>query len=299
MGTVLVAGSANLDWVVRAPRIAAAGETVLGRSLHTYPGGKGANQALACARAGGAATRMLLGLGRDDAGAVLQRSLRDAGVQLHLRELADQPSGAAFITVDDRGDNAITVVPGANAALRAEDLPPLAGVALLLMQLESPIDAVTAWAQAARAAGVTTMLNAAPAAALPPALLAALDLLVLNEGELAAIAGDAGDVHAQLARLPVPEVVVTLGARGCVARTREGRIEQPAFTVEVVDTTAAGDTFCGVLAAARARGERWPTALREAAAAAALACTRAGAQGSIPARAEVLALLASAPAAPG
>lgn len=295
MGTVLVAGSANLDWVVRAPRIPRPGETVLGRTLHTYPGGKGANQAVACARAGGAPTRMLLGLGRDDAGAALRQSLQAAGVEAHVRTVDGCATGAAFITVDDGGDNAITVVPGANAALTPTDLPPLAGVALLLMQLESPLDAVTAWARAARAAGVTTMLNAAPAQALPTELLQAIDLLVLNEGELAAIAGSAGDIDAQLARLPVPEVVVTLGARGCVARTRQGRIEQGAFTVEVVDTTAAGDTFCGVLAAARARATPWPDALREAAAAAALACTQAGAQGSIPARDPVLALLTGQP----
>ncbi|MFO1326682.1 MAG: ribokinase [Rubrivivax sp.] len=295
MSQVLVAGSANLDFVVRAPRIPAPGETVLGHELRTYPGGKGANQAVACARAGGAPTRMLLGLGDDGAAAVLERSLQGAGVQLQVRRIDGVATGSAFITVDDQGANAITVAPGANAALVAADLPPLHDTRVLLMQLETPLAAVTAWAQAAQAAGVRAMLNAAPAQVLPDALRQALSLLVLNEGELALLAGHEGGLDAQLARLGVPEVVVTLGERGCLAHTRQGRIQQPAFAVDVVDTTAAGDTFCGVLAAALARDSGWPQALREAAAAAALACTRPGAQSSIPTREQLLAFLSAEP----
>lgn len=295
MPQVLVAGSANLDFVVRAPRIPAPGETVLGHTMRTYPGGKGANQAVACARAGGAATRMLLGLGDDAHAAVLQQSLQAAGVQLQVRRVDGVATGTAFITVDDQGANAITVAPGANAALTAQDLPPLADTRVLLMQLETPLPAVTAWAQAAKAAGVRAMLNAAPAQALSDALRRALSLLVLNEGELALLAGPEGDLDAQLARLGLPEVVVTLGERGCIAHTHQGRLRQAAFAVDVVDTTAAGDTFCGVLAAALARDAGWPQALREAAAAAALACTQPGAQSSIPTREQLLAFLAAQP----
>jgi ribokinase len=291
---VLVAGSANLDFVVRAPRVPAPGETMLGRGLQTFPGGKGANQAVACARAGGAATRMLLALGDDAFSAPVEQSLRDAGVELVLRRATGTATGTAFICVADDGENAIVVAPGANAVLRAEDLPPLDGVGWLLLQLESPLVAVAAWAAAARQQGVAVALNAAPAQALPAALLASIDLLIVNEGELAAITGIHGDVAAALVALDVPCVVVTLGARGCCARAGGGIVRQPGFAVDVVDTTAAGDTFCGALVAALAAGESLEPALRRACAAAALACTRLGAQESIPARVGVDGLLAAA-----
>ena len=295
--TILVAGSANLDFVVRAAHIPAPGETVLGRDFRTYPGGKGANQAIACARAGGAATRMLLALGPDAHALPIEASLAAAGVQLHVLRTAGEPTGCAFICVSDDAENAITVAPGANALLRAEHLPALAGVSHLLLQLETPIDTVLAYAQAARAAGVTVVLNAAPAQALPAALLDAVDLLVVNEGELAAISGSSGDLDAALARIAVPTVVVTLGARGCIARSRGGSVQVPAFAVNPVDTTAAGDTFCGTLVAALSRGAVLHDALRRASAAGAIACTRAGAQASIPTEAEVDAFLLNAPPA--
>lgn len=293
MTTVLVAGSANLDFVVRAPRIPAPGETVLGQDFRTFAGGKGANQAVACARAGGVATQMLLGLGRDAFAGPIEASLHEAGVHLVVRRFDHLATGTAFITVADGGENAITVAPGANAGLQPQDLPALQGIDVLLLQLETPLPTVTAWAQAARAAGVMVILNAAPAQALPAHLLGAIDVLVVNEGELQAIAGPAGTLDDRLQRLSVPHIVVTLGARGCVARTTAGRFEQGAFVVDVVDTTGAGDTFCGTLAAALARHEAWPQALREASAAAALACTQAGAQASMPHRAQVRKLLDS------
>jgi ribokinase len=290
-GTVLVAGSANLDFVVRAAHVPAPGETVLGRALATFPGGKGANQAVASARAGGAPTRMLLALGEDAYAEPLEASLRDAGVAMHVVRCADRATGTAFICVSDDAENAITVAPGANDALMPAHLPDLAGVGYLLMQLETPLDSVAAWASRARDAGVTTVLNAAPARALPPALLAAIDLLIVNEGELAALTGIRDGIAAALAALPVPTVVVTLGAAGCCARVSGERWLQPAFAVRAVDTTAAGDTFCGTLVAALAQGDMMPAALRRASAASALACTRPGAQASIPGRDEVDALL--------
>ena len=286
--TVLVAGSANLDFVVRAARIPAPGETVLGREFRTFPGGKGANQAIASARAGGAATRMLLALGDDAYAATIEASLRGAGVALHVVRSAEQPSGTAFICVSDSAENAITVAPGANATLRAEHLPTLAGTTHLLLQLETPLATVGAYARAARAAGVQVVLNAAPAQALPDELLATVDLLIVNEGELAAISGISGDLGAALASVAVPTVIVTLGARGCLARTPQGGlVQQPGFPVDALDTTAAGDTFCGALVAALSRGESRAAGLAFASAAAAIACTRLGAQSSIPTRAEV------------
>lgn len=284
--SVLVAGSANLDFVVRAAHVPAPGETVLGRDFATFPGGKGANQAVACARAGGANTRMLVALGYDDFAMPLEHSLREAGVELHVVR-SEQATGSAFICVADNAENAITVAPGANGALHPEHLPSLDDVGWLLLQLETPLDSVLAYARSARDADVRVALNAAPAQALPVELLDALDLLIVNEGELEAIAGSDGDIAARLSRLRVPSVVVTLGARGCIARHAGTLVEQPAFPVEAIDTTAAGDTFCGVLVAALNNHAPMHDALREASAAAALACTRLGAQASIPTREEV------------
>ncbi|QWP77928.1 ribokinase [Lysobacter sp. K5869] len=291
--TVLVAGSANLDFVVRAAHAPAPGETVLGRELATYPGGKGANQALACARAGGAPTRMLLALGADAHAAPIERSLREGGVELLVRRIEDRATGTAFVCVADDGENSIVVAPGANAALRGDDLPSLDGVAWLLLQLESPLDAVAAWARRAREAGVAVALNAAPAQTLPAALLDDVDLLIVNEGELAALTG-LNDPDAALAALRVPRVVVTLGARGCIARDDGESLRQDAFAVAAVDTTAAGDTFCGALVATLAGGSDFQAALRRACAASALACTRPGAQTSVPSHAEVERLLHTA-----
>ena len=289
--TILVAGSANLDFVVRAGHIPAPGETVLGQGFQTFPGGKGANQAIACARAGGAATRMLLALGGDAFAAPLEASLRDAGVQMHTVRCSETPTGAAFICVADSAENAITVAPGANAMLRPDHLPPLTGVSHLLLQLETPIEAVAAYASAAQAAGVAVVLNAAPARHLPAALLATVDILVVNEGELTALAGPAGDIAERAARLDVPCVIVTLGARGCCAKTPHGWLTQGAYAVQALDTTAAGDTFCGMLVAALSQGQALRDALALASAAAAIACTRMGAQTSIPTRAEVNAFM--------
>src|SRR5688500_15701734 len=202
---VLVAGSANLDFVVRAAHVPAPGETVLGRDFATFPGGKGANQAAACARAGGAATRMLLALGDDAFAPPLEASLRGAGVVLDIVRVDDVATGTAFICLADDGENAITVAPGANGRLRVEHLPQLDGMRYLLMQLETPLDAVEAWARAARAAGVGVVLNAAPARALPASLLAFLYVLIVNEGELAAITG-IDDMTTALAAIAVPRV---------------------------------------------------------------------------------------------
>ena len=292
---ILVAGSANLDFVVRADHIPSPGETVLGRDFQTFPGGKGANQAVACSRAGGATTHMLLALGADAFAQPLEASLQGAGVKMLTVRDPGHATGTAFICLSEAGENAITVAPGANAALRAEHLPPLAGYSHLLLQLEIPLEAVTAYAQSARAAGVSVVLNAAPARPLPEALLAAVDILIVNEGELAVVAGHQGSVAECLARLQVPTVVVTLGAQGCIARHQGQHFLQASFAIEPVATTGAGDTFCGALAAALSQGQSLGDAMRYASAAGALACTRMGAQSSVPEVAEVRALMASQP----
>ncbi len=297
--TVLVAGSANLDFVVRAAHVPAPGETVLGREFRTFPGGKGANQAVACARAGGAATQMLLALGADDFAKPIEASLHAAGVQLHAVRDAQLPTGTAFICLSDDAENAITVAPGANMALLPEHLPSLQGVQWLLLQLESPLASVQAYAAAARAAGVKVALNAAPAQVLPAELLALLDMLIVNEGELAVVAGNPPDLASGLARIDVPCVIVPLGARGCLARIDGQILVQPAFSISPVDTTAAGDTFCGPLIARLAQAEPLQQALLAASAASALACTRLGAQSSIPDHADVQTLLADASRLPG
>ena len=289
-GHILIAGSANVDFVVCAPRIPAPGETVLGGELAMNPGGKGANQAIACARAGGAPTAMVAAMGSDSSAAMLEQSLRDGDVVLTVVR-SDRSTGAALITVSDNAENAITVAPGANMTLSPGDLPDLTGVAWLVMQLETPLATVAAFAQAAQAAGSKVLLNAAPALQLPVEVLAAIDVLLVNEAELSTVVGPDGSIAERLARTGVPCAIVTLGARGCCALTAGRFLVQPGFVVDAVDTTAAGDTFAGVLAAALAQGNAMVDALRTAAAAAALTTTRPGAQSSIPHEAEVADLL--------
>lgn len=294
---ILVAGSANLDFVVRAPHIPVPGETVLGSDFKTFPGGKGANQAIACARAGGTETEMLLALGDDAFAAPIEASLASAGVRMHTLRVSATPTGTAFICVSDDAENAITVAPGANGCLREEHLPSLRGVSHLLLQLEIPLGTVSAYARRAREQGVKVVLNAAPMQRLPAELLSMVDVLVLNEGELASLAGSGTDIAQCLAEIPVACVVVTLGEQGCVARCEGEFFAQQGFSVDAIDTTAAGDTFCGVLVASLSTKLGMQDALMRASAASALACTRLGAQQSIPARADVEAFLHSMPAA--
>lgn len=284
---ILVAGSANLDFVVRAPHIPSPGETVMGHDFKTFPGGKGANQAVACARAGGVPTTMLLALGDDTFAQPLEASLAAAGVSMHIKRCKDLPTGTAFICVSDGGENAIMVAPGANTALLPADLPPLQGISHLVMQLETPLETVAAYADAARTSGVFVVLNAAPAQTLPAALLASLDVLIVNQGELAIVADHGGSVDECLARLQVPCVVVTLGSQGSCARVNGVVTRQAAFNIQPVDTTGAGDTFVGSFVACLAQGQDIATALKTANAAGALACLTAGAQSSIPTRSEV------------
>ena len=294
---VLVAGSLNVDFSVRVPHLPLLGETVLGSGYDLSPGGKGANQAVACARAG-ATVRMLGAVGRDAHGDLLKTSLRQNGVDLNWLQTVEASTGVAFVSVTGDGENAIIVSEGANATLRPEHLPSLRGVSHLIMPLEIPLDTVRAFAQAAHAAGVSVVLNASPAQPLDDHLLECIDLLIVNAGELSvlneagpAVGGSSEETVAQARHLQSrgpKTVIVTLGGSGCLAVTPSGEeLRLPAFEVEVRDTTGAGDTFTGVLVAHLARRKTLREALRVAGAAAALACTRAGAQTSMPDDAEV------------
>ena len=304
-GGVTVLGSANADLVLDVARLPSPGETVLAAGRRLSPGGKGLNQAVAAARAG-AATTLVAATGDDAEGAMLRAVVAEEGMTARLRSTA-AATGLAAVLVDAAGQNSIVVVPGANAELidlTADELAAVTGGRVLLVQLEVPLATVTAAARAAHAAGVTVVLNASPARPLPDELLAALDVLVVNEGEARAVAGlDAAGaldaaVEALVAR--VGDVVVTLGADGSTHRGGGGASHrEPGLRVPVLDTTGAGDTYAGYLAAALAEGSDLPVAMRLATAAAALSVQRAGAVPAVPRRAEVAGLLAAAAGSAG
>lgn len=292
MAEVAVLGSANLDLVYAVREIPRPGETVLASGPDQHPGGKGLNQAVAAARAG-ASVVFLGALGDDPAAAVLRAALGDAGIDADLTRRVPLPSGTALITVDRHGENAIVVAPGANAALTALDARERAAIGaarVLVAQLEVPLEAIAEGVAAAREAATLVVLNAAPARPLEAAILDGVDVLVVNEGEGRLLAGaDSGDVR-ELARSLAAggrAAVVTLGADGAVwaADGEVGLV--PAHPATVVDTTGAGDTFTGVLAAALAEGRPLAAAVERAIVAGALAVERAGAVPSIPTRAEV------------
>lgn len=291
MTDIVVLGSTNMDLVAYVEKPPQRGETVTGREFRTVPGGKGANQAIAAAHAGGAVS-MIGAVGNDAFGSRLRSTLEHSGVNTdHLRTV-EAPSGTAHIVVDDEGGNAIVVVPGANATvdhLAPGDEGLIASADVLLLQLEVPLAAVVAGARAARAHGVRTILTPAPARPLPPELLAATDLLVPNEHEATALTGRTDPREAAVALLDsVPEVVVTLGPAGSLYAARGAEpLTVPAPAVTAVDSTGAGDTFVGALAVALGEERPLRDALAWAAAAAALSVQRPGASASMPYRSEI------------
>jgi ribokinase len=307
--SIAVVGSANVDLVYRVKRIPSPGETVLAASKHIAPGGKGANQAVAAARAG-ADVAFVTAVGRDADGDRVTAAVRDAGVRI-LDRRADAPTGTALITVEASGENSIVVDPGANARLTeltGVEREALAAAGVVLLQLEIPLPTVTQAAALARSSGAVVVLNAAPAAQLPSELLAAVAVLVVNEHEALSLAPSAAGAHAAAAFLARDgrAVVLTLGEAGCLVVAPDGSsVSVAAHRVDAVDTTGAGDAFCGAFAAALDRahaagpGERAALTLDEladaarfASAAAALSVQRAGAVPSIPTLAEIRALLA-------
>lgn len=301
---VLVVGSSNTDLVVRLARLPGPGETVLGGAFARAAGGKGANQAVAAARAGGAVT-FVARVGRDAEGRQALAGFAAAGI--HVRYVVRdprRPSGVALILVGQGGENCIAVAAGANDQLAPGDVRRAAAAfrraRLLLLQLETPLPTVLAAAELAQAAGVPVVLNPAPACPLPPRLLRKLYLLTPNEHEAEQITGlpihseaTAAQAADWLLSRGVQNVILTLGARGAYVATATLRQRIPGFRVKAMDTTGAGDVFNGALAVALAEGQPLLAAARFANAAAAISVTRFGAQPSAPARREILTLLAT------
>jgi ribokinase len=297
-GEILVIGSLNMDQVVVTPRLPLMGETVLGNSYSTYPGGKGANQAISAARLG-ASVRMVGCIGQDTFGQSLRDNLVINKVDVsHLKVSPNISTGTALITVDQSGRNTIIVVPGANFDLLGQDIDALEktmeGVSLVVVQMEIPLETVWESILLARKHAIPVVLNPAPANALPDNILNGLDYLIPNESELSLLTnrptGTLPEIRSACAFLlskGVKRVILTRGEDGCYYVDKEGEILLPAFTVDSVDSTAAGDAFIGGFASSIVKGKDVQTALITGAAAGALSVTRAGAQTSLPTRQEL------------
>jgi ribokinase len=290
---IVVVGSANMDLVVRAPRIPSPGETVTGGSFLRADGGKGANQAVAAARLGAAVT-FVARVGSDELGEAAIEGLRAEGIDVrHIGRDPAEPSGVALIVVDEAGENAIAVAPGANEALSVQNVeearPAIESADVLLLQLETPLPAVKRAAELAAHAGAAVILNPAPARSLPDALLELVDVLTPNEGEAELLAEQAtpSAAAAHLRQRGAARVVVTLGAAGALVCTGADPHIVPGFPVRAVDTTAAGDAFNGALAVALGSKIPLTEAVRFACGAGALAATAPGARPSLPSRARL------------
>ena len=301
--TVVVVGSLNMDFVVRTSHLPTPGETVLGHSFQMIPGGKGANQAVAAAKLGAASVtaKMIGRVGLDPFADHLKASLSSAGVDVSaVHASRSQPTGAALIAVDAAGHNQIVVASGANIDLVPRDVESMRrvfrGCRIALFQLEIPLATVAAALRLAREEGLRTILDPAPAQALPLAMMQDIDILTPNEVEAFMLLGraperialdDAPAIAAAVAELGARMVVLKLGDRGCFFHGAGEAYHVPGFAIEAVDSTAAGDTFNADAAIALAEGSPFSHALRFANAAAAISVTRSGAQASAPARTEV------------
>jgi ribokinase len=301
MAKIVVIGSLNMDLVAVAARIPVAGETIIGRKFFMAPGGKGANQAYAAAKLGGE-TAMLGRVGEDDFGRAMRGNLASVGCDVTGVRTVAGPSGVALIFVAESGINSIVVAPGANHKLVPGDIGNdgnlFESCRVALLQLESPMETVTAAAAYAKARGARVILDPAPAPdhGLPEDLLKAVDILTPNESEAAMLAGlaprplteeEAGAIARTLQAKGTPTVIVKLGAQGCLLA--DGGMQQriPAPKVKAIDTTAAGDVFNAALAVALSEGKDLVTACEFAVKAASVSVTRMGAQSSAPARTEI------------
>jgi len=302
MGRVYVAGSINMDVVATADRHPKVGETVAGQQVLYFPGGKGANQAVAASRLG-ARTTLISRLGKDSFGTELKAFLGGQGIDLgYLQETTQAHTGTAIITVA-AADNTIVVIPGSNALVSADDVSvvPLVKGDVAVSQFEIPLPSIAAFFRRARAAEATTLLNPAPAQKFGRELLELVDILVLNETELGFLAGtelsDSDeavriiDVARQLQARADQTICVTLGKRGVLALAGQEEFPVPGRVVKAVDTTGAGDCFVGALAAQLADEVPLRTALAFANAAASISVQRMGAGPSMPTAAEVAAVL--------
>jgi ribokinase len=290
---IVVFGSINVDLIVPVPHLPQPGETVLGGDYSLLPGGKGANQAMAARRAG---SKVVLAgaVGLDSFAEIALDLLRRGGVDTHLVRVVVQPTGCATVMVSPAGENAIAVAPGANTGVRSDQVPDelLDANTILLAQMEVPPEETATMISRLRSRGGRCILNLAPAAPIASGLLSAIDLLVANESE----AATAGPDPVQLARRARQGLVVTRGAAGATAFLADGsRLEMPALPINPVDTTGAGDTFVGVLAAALDIGLDLKSALRRASAAAGLACLARGAQTAMPDAAAIAAAMTRLP----
>jgi ribokinase len=304
MGRVFVAGSINMDVVATADRHPRVGETIAGKAVLYFPGGKGANQAVSAAKLG-APTTLIGRLGTDAFGAELRTFLAAQGVDLsYVKDTAEIHTGTAIITIAD-ADNTIVVVPGANGFVSADDIAtvPLAKGDIAVSQFEIPLATISAFFTRARAAGATTILNPAPAIAFGAELLDLVDILILNESELGLLAKlelhDTDDrarfmeAAATLRGDRDMVICVTLGKRGVVALTDEKQLVVEGRAVKAVDTTGAGDCFVGAVAAQLAAGKSIRDALAYANLAASICVQRMGAAPSMPTIAEVAAVLST------
>ena len=307
--SVLVVGSINLDLVSVGKRIPAPGETIRGDKFQTFHGGKGANQAVAVARLGHPVS-MVAKVGDDDFGPRLRRGLRDAHVNVRSVSVAKgTASGVALISVDSKGQNSITVVPGANDHLLPRDLekslPQLRSAGIILTQLETPMETVEYLCTLSSRFRIPLMLDPAPARPIPRRMLRHVTFLTPNETETCALCGIApeeltpatvGDYARKLQTGGAANVIIKMGSRGAFIAAADGLCKMiPSFKVKAVDSTAAGDAFNAGLAVALMRGLTLPDAVRFGAATGALSATRAGAQSSMPTEPEVAQLMKSQP----
>jgi ribokinase len=300
---VLVVGSLNMDLVVRMPQIPRPGETLLGGIFKTFPGGKGANQAVAAARLGARVT-MIGCVGSDAFGREMLAMLASEGIDnTHIRVHPDMATGVALIQVDDQGQNSIAVASGANFQLTHEDVEgsirAIDDFDVLVMPLETPLETIQAAAQMASQRGAKVVLNPAPAQLLDRSLLQLVDVLIPNEYEAAIMTGgsalnsdaDTREAASKLLALGTKKLIITRGSQGAVLFEKDTELTISAFPVHVVDTTAAGDCFVGALAVALCEDKPLFAAAEFASAAAALSVTRDGAQPSLPRRREVMEFL--------
>lgn len=301
---IAVVGSLNVDFVLTMGRFPAPGETIVGRDFAVFPGGKGANQAYAAGRLGGLVA-MVGQVGHDAYAGWLRQGLADTGVDVAgVRTDTTVSSGIALIAIDASGQNQIVIVPGSNGTFAPDRLPGhlLGAAKFVLLQLEIPLETVQAAARLAKAAGATVILDPAPARPLPDDLLRLVDYLTPNETELVTLTGgghtgpmDRAEAARRARLLPVPNVIVKMGATGALWVQGPREHFWPAFAVTAVDSTAAGDAFNGAFAVALAEGQSVESAGRFAAAAAGYSVTRKGAQPSMPTRAEVDEMLRATP----
>lgn len=298
---ILVVGSLNMDIVIGLPHLPKPGETIIGCDRQEHAGGKGANQAYAAAMLGGS-TCMIGRVGRDQYGEALISSLKSAGADTAgVKAHEGAGTGLAFIYVDEKGENTIVVVSGANALLSPTDIRAnerlIDGADVVLLQLEIPHETVTAAVEIAKRKGKTVVLNPAPVRQGLESLYGMIDILTPNEGELSELTGEDADTVEQAANAAVKlidkgvgAVIVTLGGEGALLVTKQGAKSFPARNVDAIDTTAAGDTFSAAVCVALAEGKSLEDAVVFANKAAGIAVTRKGAQPSIPCRSEVDAL---------